>query len=66
MSNSKYLSTKIFIFHFHPLRKNVTFLFRSIVGGFWGGVYAVGVHSEAGANESSVLVCLGAAGGGLS
>lgn len=41
-------------------------LIRSIVSGLWGGVCPVSVCSEAGADQSSVSVCLGAAGGGLS
>lgn len=42
-----------------------SFLIRSIVCGLWRGVCAVGVCSEAGADQSSVSVRLGAAGGGL-
>lgn len=45
--------------------KSHYFLIRSLVSGLWRGVRAVSVCSEAGADQSSVSVCLGAAGGGL-
>lgn len=57
---------KVIVFLLKRVVTVLLIVIRAIVCGLWRGVCAVGLCTKAGADKSSVSVCLGAAGGGLS